>query len=126
MTDKKIPKAPAKLGARGGRYWRAVHDRYELGLDETELLVELCRTLDLCEALEIEARERPMIDGRYGQSQVNPAIKELRQHRLAAGRLAAQIGLPTPEGEKVPSPATLRGRSAAQSRWAAREVERGA
>jgi len=58
------------------------------------------------------------VAGSTGQPRVHPALGDLRQHRLALGRLLAQLSLPDDVDEHLLSPVQARGRKAAQSRWA--------
>jgi len=92
---------------------------YELeSLDEVELLVEACRMLDQAEALqEILDCDGLQVLGSAGQPRVHPAVAELRSSRLALGRLLAQLALPDPEEETLPSPLQARARKAAHARW---------
>lgn len=85
---------------------------------EVELLRECCRLLDECEVL----RERIAIDGMTvlgsaKQPRIHPAVAELRQSRLALGRLLGQLDLPDENGDALPTPTQARARTAAQARW---------
>lgn len=92
---------------------------FELSEVETELLKESCRLLDECESLRNSVdRDGVTVCGSTGQSRVHPALGELRQHRLALGKLLAQLALPDVEDEHLLSPSQARGRKAAQTRWA--------
>jgi hypothetical protein len=93
------------LGKRGKAFWDLIASAYDLAPSEQELLLETCRTLDLVERLE----ER--LDG--GTDTRTAA--ELRQQRLALGRLLSQLSIPQ---DTLESPQTIRARKAAQSRWA--------
>ncbi len=119
MTTTLKPAAPADLGARGSRFWRSTVAVFELSEVELELLKECARLLDECEALRKAVdRGGVTVVGSTGQPRVHPALGELRQHRLALGRLLAQLALPDVADDKLPSPIQVRGRKAAQSRWA--------
>ncbi len=108
---------PAGLGARGESLWAHVFDAYQLGPDEVEVLVELCRTVDMAEVLAVECLERPMVEGRFGRT-VNPAVRELRQQRAEMRHLAAALGLPDSTGKpNIESGNTKRARRAANARW---------
>jgi phage terminase small subunit len=118
------PRAPSGLGSRGGRFWRTVVDTYELQPDELELLAECCRTLDDLDKLrKAIGRDGTTVAGSKGQTRTHPALAELRQTRLALGRLLGQLGLPDPEDEQgrpgIVSPLSARGRKAARARWGA-------
>ena len=118
MTTRKLA-TPADLGARGRKFWRTTMAGFELSDVETELLVECARLLDECESLRNAVdKEGVTVAGSTGQPRVHPALGELRQHRLALGRLLAQLALPDVEDEKLLSPAQSRGRKASQTRWA--------
>ena len=95
---------PENLGARGGRFWEAVTARFDLGLDELELLRELCRTLDTIEGLEAET---PSVG----------VARELRLQRGELRHLTAALGLPDERGQVVESGNTKRARRAAEARW---------
>lgn len=91
-------------------------DRYEFGPAEVELLVEAARTLSTVEGLEKQVRvEGSIIEGPRGGVKAHPALVELRHQRATLGRLLAQLDLP--DEDAVDSPATVRARKAANSRW---------
>ncbi len=118
MSDRK-PAAPADLGGRGRRFWRATVGDYELTASEMELLAECCRLMDETEALRLVVDDQgTTVTGSAGQTRVHPALGELRQHRLAMGKLLAQLALPNEDGTTVASPLQARARRAAESRWA--------
>lgn len=111
----KPPKTPAGLGARASAFFRRVTTTYGFADDERELLLEICRTIALVERLGTEVAALPsLIVG----EKAHPAVVELRQQRLALGRLLAQLNLPDTD---VDSPLSARGRKAASSRWAGHE-----
>jgi len=111
-------KPPTDLRARGLAFWRGVDAGWVLSLDESVLLVEVCRLLDTCDALqEALNRDGVLATGSAGQLRVSPVVGELRACRLAVARMLAQIGLPDQTGATVASPATLRARRAARARW---------
>ncbi len=117
--------ADTPLGPRGSALWDLVAAAYSLGPDEVELLVELCRVVDLAEVLAGETVTRPIVDGKFGPV-VNPAVKELRQQRAEMRHLAAALGLPDSTGQpNVESGNTKRARRAANARWADKEVANG-
>jgi hypothetical protein len=91
---------------------------FELSDVELQLLIECCRLLDECEGLiRVLERDGETIQGSTGQTRMHPALGELRQHRLALGRLLAQLSLPDEDGEMLPTPVQARARRAAASRW---------
>jgi hypothetical protein len=118
MTNDRKPAPPADLGGRGRKFWRATVAAFELSAVEMELLVESCRLLDECEALRSAVdRDGATVAGSSGQVRVNPAIGELRQHRLALGRLLAQLALPDVDDRSLATPRTASARTATAARW---------
>ena len=112
------PTPPVGLEARGSRFWRVVHETWLIDADETELLVETCRQLDVCEALAaVVARDGVLSVGSTGAVRAHPAVAELRAARLALARLVAQLDLPDVTGSTMPSAASTRARKAARARW---------
>lgn len=103
---------------RGRRFWKATQAAYELTPGETELLVELCRTLDEMEALQaVLATAGPITTGANGELRAHPALAELRGARLIVSRLLSQLGLPDDAGQPAPSATTRRAQRAANVRW---------
>ncbi len=114
-----VRKPPADLSVRGRAFWRSTLTTFELSGVELELLKECARLLDECESLRSAVdRDGVTVCGSTGQTRVHPALAELRQHRLALGRLLAQLALPDGEDGHLLSPSQARGRKAAQARWA--------
>lgn len=125
MSDRKAP-VPTGLRSRGRAFWRTVQAGYDLDVAEGELLVEVCRALDECEALHAVVEEQGRtVSGSRGQIVAHPALSELRSTRLMLGRLLAQLELPDEEGSSLPTPSQARGRRAASSRWAGSGAHRG-
>lgn len=128
MTSVRPPAPPKGLQKRGRAFWRKVFDAELDPTDaELELLLELCRALDEAEALHaVIATDGPMSTGSKGQPVAHPAAVELRQCRQVISRLMAQLQFPADDdGPAAPSAASLRGRRAARSRWAAHNATRG-
>ena len=120
MTEA-IPEPPGDLEERGRAFWRTVQERAEPSLAETEMLIEVCRTLDLCEALQGALDAGGVtVEGSKGQARVHPAVGELRSARALLSRLLAQLEIPEGDGEVLPSPHSVRGRKAAKARWSSR------
>jgi Trm5-related predicted tRNA methylase len=90
---------------------------------ELELLAETCRMLDSCDALRaVLDREGVTSVGSTRQPRIHPAVGELRQARLAVGRLLGQLALPGEDDKPAVSTVlSARGRHAAMSRWGGRE-----
>lgn len=117
--------AEPSLAVRGRTFWRSTVASFELSDVELELLRECCRLLDECESLGTAVdTEGITVVGSTGQTRVHPALGELRQHRLALGKLLAQLSLPDVDDESLLSPTQARGRRAAQSRWGRVEERR--
>ena len=122
MTSREIP---AGLSPRGAALWDQVSDGYKLGPDEVEVLVELCRTVDMVEVLAAECLANPMVEGRFGRT-LNPAVREVRQQRAEMRHLAAALGLPDSTGKpNIESGNTKRARRAANARWKDKEKSDG-
>lgn len=121
------PAAPRDLSRRGADFWRQTVKDFELSDVELLLLRECCRLLDECETLrEAVTNDGVTVAGSTGQLRVHPALGELRQHRLALGRLLAQMALPDVDEDTLRSPTQARARKAAQTRWRAHNERRAA
>lgn len=117
---------PVGLGTRARGLWKGVLTVYDLTPAEMEVLTAACRLLDEIHHLEAAMEDKQLIvAGSAGQPRVHPALAELRAHRLALGRLLAQLDLPDEDSRSLPSPASLRGRKAARTRWDASAAIRG-
>jgi len=115
-------KQPTGLGPRGRAFWRDTVAAYDLERAELELLAETCRTLDEIDELVVALdRDGMTVPGSAGQTRTHPAINEVRQHRLALGRLLAQLALPDLDGGSIPKPSSLRASHAARTRWGRRD-----
>jgi hypothetical protein len=123
MTEKPAIAPPGDLRARGQAFWRAVDAGWVLNLDERELLVEVCHTLDTVEALQLVLdRDGVLTTGSTGQTRVHPAVGELRASRVVLARLLGQVGLPDSTNTAMPSATTARARRAARARWGGRDA----
>lgn len=112
------PKAPPGLGPRGRKFWRDIHATWELNRDEIELLVESCRMLDALDQLQAALdRDGVTCVGSGGQPRAHPALTQVTSTRNTLARLLAQLGLPDPAAESLPSPKTVRAQRAARARW---------
>ena len=127
MTVKPVPQKPAEgpprppdgLGVRGSATWTEIHETFEFDPQETELLIEVCRTLDTIDALSkaIE-RDGHMVMGSQGQPVLNGAVAELRQQQLSYSRLVTMLNLQGVEGAAAIIRATsVRATTAANARW---------
>jgi P27 family predicted phage terminase small subunit len=118
-VEPQIPRAPAGLKARGRRFWRRVASAYELTTSEFMILEEVCRTLDSLDAMQSALNsEGVTVEGSAGQPRAHPVLVELRQQRVALGRLLSQLALPDEQtGAGLPSLTEARARRAAEARW---------
>ena len=92
------PRPPAELKRSGRALWSAVQAEYVLEQHEMQLLREMCRTTDALDRLAtVVADEGEMVQDRFGQAKVNPALVEARQLRIAFARLSAALRLPAGE-----------------------------
>lgn len=106
---------------RGALFFNSTKETFDLSDTELELLETCARTLDEIDELQNSVdREGLTVKGSTGQTRIHPAVSELRQHRLALGRLLAQLQLPNEDGEKLASPAQAKSRMANQMRWGVR------
>ncbi|ADT97880.1 hypothetical protein [Mycolicibacterium gilvum] len=100
MPEKPKPRPPAGLGAGGRKLWRDLVENFEFDGAEPRLLAELCRQVDLVDALAAAVDTHgvmvPTADG--GGVKLNTAVTELRQARLAVARLIAALRLPGEDG----------------------------
>jgi hypothetical protein len=117
MTEALV--TPVDLGPRGLDFWRSTVDEFDLSATEAELLTEVCRLLDECEELrQAIGRDGVTVLGSTGQVRANPCLTELRQHRLAVGRLIAQLAIPDASDKVLRTPRQARAHQGAQARWA--------
>src|SRR4051794_27718660 len=121
-------KPPRGLGASGRALWRTViadvPGDWQLDARDLAVLEAACRQAD--DVAELEAavsRDGVMLEGAAGQRRLNGAVTELRQGRLALGRLLGQVDLPDEERRPV-TEASRRAQRAANTRWAARAARR--
>ncbi|WP_127475042.1 terminase [Microbacterium sulfonylureivorans] len=109
--------APDGLGVRGAKFWLSLTADMEFDAKESEVLLEVCRTLDRIDALAAAVdADGTMITGSMGQRVLHPAVGELRQQQAAFVRLVADLHLP----EDVAAQDrfnTARGKAGAAARW---------
>lgn len=112
MTSE-IPRAPAGLAPRGRSLWRQVQAAFELDPLESQVLTELCRTLDSCDRIRRELAAASLtVAGSTGQPRVNPLLGALESQVRLADRLASSLGVSLP-GSAGGAPQ----RKAARTRW---------
>jgi len=106
---------------RGALFFNSTKETFDLSEAELEILETCAKTLDEIDELQKSIDQEGLtVKGSTGQTRVHPAVSELRQHRLALGRLLAQLQLPDVDGEKLATPAQARSRQANLTRWANR------
>ncbi|WP_199522524.1 hypothetical protein [Geodermatophilus marinus] len=86
---------------------------YEFDGHELELLVELCRTLDVLAELDAVIQRGGVLTE---AGKASPAVVEARQQRLSLARLVGALRLPNEDGVSL-SPAQAHAQKAAQARW---------
>ena len=123
-----VPDVPAGIGKRGRAFWIDVQSDLEFDARETDLLVEVCRTLDTIDALAAAVeRDGVMLIGSQGQQVLNGAVAELRQQQAAYARLVTQLNIDGAEqGETLRTPRAASASATAKRRWAGRERGLGA
>jgi len=121
------PPRPAGLGRRGRTFWRQVVDAYVLDDREVQILIEVCRGLDVIEALQLVVRRDSETVMVKGVMRVHPALRELREQRIVVGRMLDMLHLPSGVGEptSVPTIRSLRAQRAAAVRWQHHHRRRG-
>lgn len=99
-------KPPTGTKAAGRRLWKSITDEFDLDEHELQLLVQACRTADLCDDLQtVLNREGTMTAGR-----VHPAAVELRHQRLTLARLVVALRVPLgAEDDQAPQRTQRRG-----------------
>jgi hypothetical protein len=118
MPDsQKLPSPPRDLRKRGKALWRSIFQGYIPNPTETQILHDLCRTLDEIDVLTaVLADSDPVVTGSTGQPRANPLLAELREHRKLADRLALALAVPTGV-ERIGRRQTPVARQAAATRW---------
>lgn len=114
MTEQKrtepAPALPKGAGPAGRKVWRALTAEFELEPWELAVLVQCVRTVDVCELLEsVVAAEGPLLTGKDGVLRAHPGLVELRQERLALGRLLASLQIPADEEGRLQRRSGFRG-----------------
>jgi hypothetical protein len=75
-------------------FWPATITKFELDDHDFVILREVCRTIDLLDSLQVLI-ERDGAVLKWGDGvRANPAVSELRQHRLVLARLVTSLGIP--------------------------------
>ena len=107
------------LKARGLDLWNQLHDTYEFDAQETNLVTEVCRTLDTIDTLAASVSlDGVMLTGSQGQLVLNSAVAELRQQQAAYARLVTMLNLNDAEsGSALITARSASAAAAANARW---------
>ena len=107
------------LKARGLGLWTQLHDTYEFDPQETNLVIEVCRTLDTIDTLAASIeKDGTMVLGSQGQMVLNSAVAELRQQQAAYARLVTMLNLNAAEnGSALLTATSASASAAANARW---------
>lgn len=107
------------LGVRGRELWDEVQSRYVLDRHDENILVEVCRVLDVIDALnESIAEHGVMVVGSQGQLVMNSAVGELRQQQTSFARLLPLLNLDSDSaGSALATLTSVRAKQAANARW---------
>lgn len=123
MADKGVLRAPAGLGRAGKALWGRVTAAFE-DFDPVRLAVlglAAHQADDIARLEEVIAAQGMSVPGASGQPRLNAAVTEVRQGRIALGKLLDQLALPD-EAEKPMTQASRRAKHAADVRWAERRA----
>ena len=107
------------LKARGLGLWTQLHETYEFDPQETNLVIEVCRTLDTIDTLAASIKkDGTMVLGSQGQMVLNSAVAELRQQQAAYARLVTMLNLNAAEsGSALLTATSASASAAANARW---------
>ena len=73
-ASKDLERVPEGLGPRGSAFWVSAQTELEFDTRETDLLIEVCRTLDMIDSLTAAiASDGIMLTGSQGQQVLNAA-----------------------------------------------------
>ena len=98
MTDTAPQPAPDGLGSAGSELWtRTIEEFTDLAVHEEQLLLQLCRTADALENLQVVLDRDGVLNTATQGVRVHPALPELRQQRITFAKLVAALKLPTVE-----------------------------
>jgi len=113
---------PAGVGTAGGALWRRLVAAYDFEPHEQAMLEVACRQADDVAALEhLIAEQGLTVLGSTGQQRLNPAIGEVRQGRLALGKLLGALALPD-EADRPLTAASRQAQRAGRARWDRRRL----
>lgn len=114
---------PAGLGPAGVELWHRLCDEYDFPPHELLILAEAAAQADAIAALRAAVDgDGTMIAGASGQRRLNSAVTELRQSRLALGRLLGMLAIPSEEDSRPMTQQSRRAQHAVKARWAKRDL----
>jgi hypothetical protein len=114
---------PAGVGTAGGALWRRLVAAYDFEPHEQAMLEVACRQADDVAALENLIAEQGMtVAGSQGQPRLNAAVAEVRQGRLALGKLLGALALPD-DADRPMTGASRTAQKAANARWGRKRAE---
>ncbi|MBB5641788.1 P27 family phage terminase small subunit [Cryobacterium roopkundense] len=118
-ATKLLPDPPTVLGDRGRTLWAQIHETYEFDPQDTNLVIEVCRTLDTIDTLAAAiAADGVMVTGSQGQLVMNGAVGELRQQQAAYARLVTMLNLnAAATGSALITATSASASAAANARW---------
>lgn len=107
------------LGIRGRELWDELQDSFEFDRHEENLLVEVCRVLDVIDALNESITEHGvMVVGSQGQPVLNSAVGELRAQQASFARMLPLLNLDAASSNAaLLSLTSSRAKQAAKARW---------
>lgn len=112
-TDTPAPPTGTKAGVK--RLWLSILDGYELDEHEMAVLVEVVRTVDQLDALDVMVRREGVVVDTPQGPRAHPALVEARQQRIVLARLLTKLRLPRVRpvrSRPAPGPSTVAARAA--------------
>lgn len=104
MARERNPRAPSHLGKAGMKFWRELHQVYDLtdpqDLKRAEML---CECIDKrAEAVEMIQKDGGYFKDRWGQIKPHPAHAVMRDQGNLFCRIVQQMGLDQDDSPKAP------------------------
>jgi len=123
VTEAPKHRAPTGLGTAGKALWRRLVSAFDFAEHELAILEVACHQADDVAALErVIAADGMVVTGSAGQSRLNGAVSEVRQGRLALGKLLGALALPDEEDRPL-SATSKTAQKAANARWSRKRQE---
>lgn len=91
----KIPNAPKGLSSKSKKFWRDIHQSFEiLEPQDLQLLLSACECLDRISQAQKEIKvSGPYYQDRFGQPKENPGHKTERDNKILFTRLIRELQL---------------------------------